>query len=73
MRLGHRWNTDGNQEARSEFFELATHLMKNGQPSRVLDACHLLTGEVSDPSSEMVAELIVLIHQARESLITAMS
>ena len=60
VRLGRQWNVDGNQEARTEFFELATHLMKNGQASRVIDACHLLTGEVSDPSSEMVAELIVL-------------
>ncbi|HVA46366.1 MAG TPA: hypothetical protein VNH11_08335 [Pirellulales bacterium] len=34
---------------------------------------HLLTGEVSDPSSTMVAELIVLIQQARESLVVAMS
>ena len=73
VRLGRQWNTDNNQEARSEFFERATHLMRNGQPSRVIDACHLLTGEVSDPSSEVVAELIVLIQQARESLITAMS
>ena len=73
VRLGRQWNTDGNQEARTEFFELATHLMRYGQASRVIDACHLLTGEVSDPSSEVVAELIVLIQQARESLITAMS
>ena len=73
VRLGHQWNMDGNQETRTEFFELATHLMRNGQASRVIDACHLLTGEVSDPSSEVAAELIVLIQQARESLITAMS
>jgi len=73
VRLGRQWNVDGNQEARIELFELATHLMRNGQASRVIDACHLLTGEVSDPSSEMVAELIVLIQQAHESLITAMS
>ncbi len=73
VRLGRQWKLDGNQEARSEFFELATHLMRNGQASRVIDACHLLTGELSDPSSGMVAELIVLIQQARKSLITAMS
>jgi hypothetical protein len=73
VRLGRQWNTDGNQEARAEFFERATHLMRNGQPSRVIDACHLLTGEVSDPVSEVVAELVVLIQQARESLIKAMS
>jgi hypothetical protein len=73
VRLGHHWNTDDNQDARAEFFELATHLMRNGQASRVIDACHLLAGEVSDPSSEVVGQLIVLIQQARESLITAMS
>ncbi len=73
VRLGRQWNMDGDQEARSELFELATHLIKNGQARRVIDACHLLTGEVSDPSAEMVAELIILIRQAQESLITAMS
>lgn len=72
VQLGRQWNTDGNQEARTEFFELATHLMKNGQASRVINACHLLTGEVSDPSSEMVAEIIALVQQARESLIAEM-
>lgn len=71
--LGRQWHVDGNREARTELFELATHLMKNGQASRVINACHLLTGEVSDPSSEMVAELFVLIQQARQSLITEMS
>ena len=71
--LGRRWHTDGNPEARAEFFELATYLLRNGQARRVIDACHLLTGEVSDPSSEMVAELVVLIRQARDSLVMEMS
>ncbi len=48
--LGRRWNANGNPEARAEFFELATYLLRNGQARRVIDACHLLTGEVSDPS-----------------------
>jgi hypothetical protein len=73
VRLGHQWSLNGNQQARTEFFELASHLIKNGQASRVIDACHLLMGEVSDPSVAMVAELFVLIQQAHESLITAMS
>lgn len=73
VRLGRQWNEDGNQEARTELFERAEYLIKTGQASRVIDACHLLTGESSDPSSAMVAELIVLIRQARESLITSMS
>ncbi len=68
--LARQWNTDGNQEARAEFFELATHLIRNGQASRVIEACHLVTGEVSDPSSEVVAELLVLIQQAHRSLTT---
>lgn len=72
VRLGRQWTTDGNQDARTEFIDLATHLMKNGQASRVIDACHLMTGELSDPASEMVDELIILTQQARESLVTAM-
>lgn len=36
----------------------------------MIDACHLLTGEISDPESETVNELIGLIYQARESLVT---
>ena len=60
------------RKLRTEFFELATHLMKSGQAGRVIDACHLLAGEISDPESETVNELISLIHQARESLVTAM-
>lgn len=73
VRLGRQWNEDGNQEARTELFERAEYLIKTGQASRVIDACHLLAGESSDPSSAMVAELIVLIRRARESLITSMS
>jgi hypothetical protein len=72
VQLGRRWNVECDQAASAEFFELATYLMRNGQASQVMDDCHLLTGEAPDPSSEMVAELIVLIQQARESLITAM-
>lgn len=73
VRLGRQWVEDGNQEARTELFERAEHLIRNGQASRVIDACHLLTGEVSDPSSIMVAELIVLVQQARQSLVASMS
>ena len=72
VRLGRQWHTGGDQEARTEFLEQATHLLKSGQASRVIDACHLLSGEISDPESETVKELIGLIHQARESLVTAM-
>jgi hypothetical protein len=72
LQLGRRWHAGGDQEIRTEFLELASHLMKSGQAGRVIDACHLLAGEISDPESETVNELISLIHQARESLVTAM-
>lgn len=73
VRLGRQWNEHGNQGARDALFERAAYLIKTGQASRVIDACHLLTGEVSDPSSTMVAELMVLIQHACESLVVAMS
>ena len=70
--LGRQWILDENQEARAEFHELASDRMSNGQAERVIDACHQLLGEESDPSSEAVAELSELSIQARQSLITAM-
>lgn len=72
VRLGRQWDSDGDLEARAELFELATELLRSGQTRRVIDACHLLIGEVSDPSSEVVAELMDLSRKANESLITAM-
>jgi hypothetical protein len=72
VRLGHRWEAEGDRDARAEFLELVDDLMRSGQTSRVLDACHLLTGEISDPSSEVTAELCDVIKRARESIITSM-
>lgn len=72
VQLGREWSTDGDPAARTEFLELATHLIKTGQATRVIDDSHLLIGEISDPSSEVVLELMALIQKARESLITAM-
>jgi hypothetical protein len=72
MRLGRQWHVDGDPQARTGFYELATHLMKSGQADQVIADCHLLVGEVSDPSSTMAAELVGLIQKARESLIAAM-
>ena len=72
VQLGRQWNLDGDQDARAELFELATELMKVGQASRVIDACHLLIGEISDPSSEIVVELMSLSGTAQKSLVTAM-
>ena len=70
--LGRQWILDENQAVRAEFHELASNRMSNGQAERVIDACHQLLGEESDPSSEAVAELSELSIQARQSLITAM-
>ena len=72
VHLGRQWNLDGDLDARAELFELATELMRGGQSRRVIDACHLLIGEISDPSSEVVVELMDLSVHAQESLVTAM-
>jgi len=69
VRLGRLWAADGTPEARTGFLELVTHLLKTGQATRVIDDCHLVLGEVSDPSSPIVPELTVLIQKARESLL----
>ena len=72
LRLGHRWIEDEDQEAKADFYELASDRMSNGQAERVINACHQLLGEESDPSSKVVAELTELSNQARQSLIAAM-
>jgi len=72
MGLGRQWYADGNQEARVEFLQRTTDLMSGGEASRVVDACQLLVGEISDQSSEVSEELIGLSFKARKSLITAM-
>jgi hypothetical protein len=72
MGLGRQWYADGDQEARAEFFQLTTDLMRSGEAGRVIDACQLLVGEISDQSSEVSEELVGLSMKARQSLITAM-
>ena len=72
MRLGRQWNVDGNREARAYLLELVNDLLRTGQAGRVINACHLLVGEISEPSSEVVAELTELIKMARQSLVTEM-
>ena len=72
VRLGRQWESDGDLEARAQLFELATDLMRSGQTRRVINACHLLIGEVADPTSEVVAELVELSRKANQSLLTAM-
>jgi hypothetical protein len=72
VRLGRQWNADGNREARADLLELVNDLLRTGQAGRVINACHLLVGEISEPSSEVVAELTELIKTARQSLVTEM-
>ncbi len=69
VELGQQWIEGGNQESRAEFFELATRLLQDGEISRVTGACHLLMGSISDPQSEIVAELIAFIKQAAKGLV----
>ncbi len=73
LRLGRRWILEENEKAAVEFKELVDFLLKKGAAERVLDCCHQLIGEESDPNSEVVAELTALIKQARKSLITSMN
>lgn len=70
--LGRQWILAKNQEAKAEFFEIASDLMGDGQAERVINACHQLMGEESDVASETVAELAELSNQARRSVIAAM-
>ena len=70
--LGRQWILDKNQETKADFHDLASDRMSNGQAERVIDACHQMLGEESDPSSEVVAELTELSNQARQALIATM-
>ena len=72
IRLGRQCVCDGQESARVELLELISDLMRNGQAERVLDCCHRLLGEDSDPSSKVAAEPTELIYQARQSLMTTM-
>jgi hypothetical protein len=71
MELGRQWYADGDQDARAEFFQVATDLMRGGEAGRVIDACQLLVGEIFDQSSDVSEELVGLSMKARQSLITA--
>jgi hypothetical protein len=68
--IGRQWYADGDQEARAEFLEWSADLMRGGEAGRVIDACQFLVAEISDPSSEVSEELIVLSMKARQSLTT---
>jgi hypothetical protein len=70
--LGRQWIRNEDPEAKAEFLELVSDRMSDGQAEQVIDACHQLLGEESDPAPEAVAELTELSNQARQSLISAM-
>jgi hypothetical protein len=70
--LGRRWIEDGRLDVRSEFHELASDLIQNGQAAGVVDACHQLIGEVSDPASAVLDDLLKLRESAGRSLVAAM-
>jgi len=72
LRLGRQWILDEDEDAAADFTELVDHLVETGATKRVLDCCHQLMGEVSDPDSEVVAELTALSLQAQKSLVTSM-
>ena len=72
LTLGRRWILEADEQAAVEFQELVDYLLKTGAADRVLNCCHQLIGEESDPNSEAVAELTALSLQARTSLVTSM-
>lgn len=72
VRLGRRWIQEDDDDVGVEFRDLANYLMESGEASRVIDGCHLLIGEESDPTSKFVVILSTLSLQARDSLVTAM-
>ncbi len=73
VRLGRQWALDESQEAKAEFYELVSDRLRDGQAESVINACHQLMGEDSDPSSEVVTELAKVSNQARQSLVASMN
>jgi hypothetical protein len=72
LRLGRQWVLEEDEQAAVEFQELVGQLLKEGAAERVLNCCHQLLGEESDPDSEIAKELTALTLQARKSLVTSM-
>lgn len=67
VRIGRQWTLDDNELAKDEFLELVGDLLRLGQAERVLNGCHELLGEQTEPSSEVVTELTELVQQVRQS------
>lgn len=70
--IGREWIETGRLDARAEFHELASDMIQNGQAAGVVDACHQLMGEVSDPASAVLDELLKQRESAGRSLDVAM-
>lgn len=73
VQIGRRWLESNDDEAGDRFQELVGRLMAGGEANRVLDACHLLIGEVNDQSSPCVAELTALVERGRGALVAAIN
>jgi hypothetical protein len=73
LRLGREWILGEDEQAATQFQELVDHLLRTGATKRVLDCCHQLIGEESDPNSEVGAELTALSRRAQKSLVTSMT
>jgi len=69
--LGRQWILDENEEAKAEFRNFASDLIRSGQSKRVLDSSHHLLGEHPDSTPDNVTVLTELVKQARQSLIAA--
>lgn len=72
LELGHRWADQQDPESRAEFHELAGELLRKRQAKRVLDACHILVGEIPDAHPDIISELTDWIQKARTSLVASM-
>ena len=69
--LGRQWMLEEDEQAEVEFRKHVDQLLRQGSVERVLNCCHQLIGEESDPKSEVVAELTALSQQARKSLLAS--
>jgi hypothetical protein len=72
LKLGRQWILNEDEQAATEFKELIDHLVETQAEKRVLDCCHQLIGEESDPDSKAAQELMALSVRAQKSLVTSM-
>lgn len=70
--LGRQWIQEESEQAADEFRGHVDYLIKQGAANRVVECCHQLIGEESDPDSVVVAELFVISQQAQASSVPSM-